>query len=109
MRTQYYQLKQDHDELRDKKLIYLIVFSPTDQHIKLEEEHREMRTQYYQLKQDHDELRDKMKFFTKESAVDFGEIEEALMIVKSRKEQQSQELDFLQRVDEEKERGTCTV
>ena len=37
--------------------------------------------------------------------MDFSEIEEALMIVKSRKEQQSQELDFLQKVDEEKEKG----
>ena len=40
-----------------------------------------------------------------ESAVDFGEIEEALMLVKSKKEQENTELDFLTRVDEENGRG----
>ena len=71
----------------------------------MEEEHRDMRRQYFQLKEEHDELKDKMSFFTKESAVDFQEIEEALMIVKQRKEQQNQELDFLQRVDDEQGKG----
>ena len=40
-----------------------------------------------------------------ESAVDFQEIEEALVIVKQRKEAQNQELDFLQKVDDEKHKG----
>ena len=41
----------------------------------------------------------------KESAVDFQEIEEALMIVKQRKTQGEQELEFLQKVDDEKHKG----
>ena len=40
-----------------------------------------------------------------ESAVDFQEIEEALMIVKQRKAKDDQELDFLLKVDNEKVRG----
>ena len=42
-----------------------------------------------------------MRFFTKESAIDFQEIEEALMIVKQRKERENQELEFLEKVDDE--------
>ncbi|KAK2146667.1 hypothetical protein LSH36_590g01020 [Paralvinella palmiformis] len=75
--------------------------SERDAHETLEEEHRELRINYFQLKQDYDELRDKMKFFTKESEIDFQEIEEALMIVKQKKERQHQELDFLYKVEEE--------
>ena len=71
----------------------------------MEKDHREVKLQYYQLKEQHDELKDKMKFFTKESAVDFQEIEEALMIVKQRKEKGVQELDFLEKVEDEKQRG----
>ena len=37
--------------------------------------------------------------------MDFQEIEEALMIVKQRKERQNQELDFLYKVDEEQHKG----
>ncbi len=70
----------------------------------LEEEHRELRISYFQVKQELDDLRDKMRFFTQESAVDFQEIEEALMIVKQRKEKDSQNLDFLQDVEDEKEK-----
>ena len=42
-----------------------------DEHEKMEAELREMRVKFYQTKQENDELKDKMKFFTKESAVDF--------------------------------------
>ena len=41
-----------------------------------------------------------------ESAIDFQEIEEALTIVKQRKEKESHQLDFLHKVDDERGRGT---
>ena len=40
-----------------------------------------------------------------ESAVDFQEIEEALMIVKQKREKENQELDFLHKVEEEQVKG----
>ncbi|XP_048576646.1 protein fantom-like isoform X2 [Nematostella vectensis] len=68
---------------------------------KVEEELRQLRVQHYTLKEQYDDLREKMKFFTKESAVDFQEIEEALVLIKQRKEKGSQDLDFLEKVDDE--------
>lgn len=41
-----------------------------------------------------------------ESAVDMRELEEALVIVKKKKEKGDQELDFLHKVEEEKHMGT---
>ena len=86
---------------------FCIIFPDTAE--KMEKDHREVKLQYYQLKEQHDELKDKMKFFTKESAVDFQEIEEALMIVKQRKEKGVQELDFLEKVEDEKQRGAWNL
>ena len=43
--------------------------------------------------------------FFKESAIDFQEIEEALTIVKQRKEKESHQLDFLHKVDDERSKG----
>ncbi|XP_067934908.1 protein fantom-like [Watersipora subatra] len=67
-----------------------------------EKQHRELQREYYKLKEQHDELKEKMKFFTKESAVDFTEIEEALVLVKQRKEREEDNLDFLHKVSDEK-------
>ncbi|XP_013398860.1 protein fantom isoform X4 [Lingula anatina] len=70
---------------------------------RLEKELRDLNLQHLQLKEQHDELKEKMKFFTKESAIDFSEIEEALVLVKQKKEKKAHlELEFLERVDEEK-------
>ncbi|KAK2187638.1 hypothetical protein NP493_159g03000 [Ridgeia piscesae] len=84
------------------KLLRIPLVNYIDAHEKLQEEHKDLRIKYIQLKQEADDLRDKMRFFTKESAIDFEEIEEALMIVKQRKEKDSHELDFLHKVDDER-------
>ena len=95
-----------------------------------------MRLKYYQTKQENDELRDKIRFFTKEGSVDFTvsrttvcdtallscravanwsftyivqEIEEALMIEKKKKEKGNQDLDFLQKVDDEQNKGMIFI
>ena len=104
----------------------------------MEAELKEMRLKYYQTKQENDELRDKIRFFTKEGSVDFTvsrttvcntalrllickavaiwsfvfivqEIEEALMIVKKKKEKGNQDLDFLQKVDDEQNKGRIFI
>ncbi len=53
-----------------------------EQYEKLQKENREAQINYFQVRQQLEELQEKMKFFTKESAVDFQELEEALIIVK---------------------------
>lgn len=68
----------------------------------MEEEHKELRINFFKLKHENDDLQQKMRFFTKESAVDMQEIEEALILVKKRKEKENQELDFLQKVEDER-------
>ena len=59
--------------------------SKTDQYEKLQKENQEIQVKYFEVRQKFEELQEKMRFFTKESAVDFQELEEALIIVKVRK------------------------
>ncbi|XP_022337426.2 protein fantom-like isoform X1 [Crassostrea virginica] len=70
-------------------------------HEQLQAQFRQMQLEHYQLKEEYDDLKEKMKFFTKESAIDFSEIEEALVLVKQKKQQSVPDPDFLQRVDRE--------
>uniref|UniRef100_K1QMS1 Protein fantom n=1 Tax=Magallana gigas TaxID=29159 RepID=K1QMS1_MAGGI len=70
-------------------------------HEQLQAQFREMQLEHYQLKEEYDDLKEKMKFFTKESAIDFSEIEEALVLVKQKKQQSVSDPDFLQKVDRE--------
>ncbi|RUS82637.1 hypothetical protein EGW08_009590 [Elysia chlorotica] len=72
-----------------------------DAHEKLQDEYRKLQIEYFTQKEQMDDLNEKMKFFTKESAVDFTEIEEALVLIKQRKQQDQQPPDFLQAVDDE--------
>ncbi|XP_060591570.1 protein fantom-like isoform X2 [Ruditapes philippinarum] len=72
-----------------------------DQYDTMAAEYREMQLNHYSLKEKYDDLVEKMKFFTKESAVDFTEIEEALVLVKQKKQQLQAHPEFLQRVDDE--------
>lgn len=91
-----------HSDLQEKNEILDKLTSERESAEKLNSELRELRVQHYTLKEQYDDLKEKMKFFTKESAVDFQEIEEALVLIKHRKEQGSQDLDFLEKVDDEK-------
>ncbi|XP_071959078.1 protein fantom-like [Antedon mediterranea] len=88
-------------DLNDKNTILDKLTEERESHEKLQTDFRELQITHFQVKQQLDELQDKMRFFNNESVVDFAEIEEALVLVKRRKEQGSQDLDFLERVDEE--------
>ncbi|XP_021379189.1 protein fantom-like isoform X4 [Mizuhopecten yessoensis] len=78
--------------------------SEKDQHERLQATFRQVQVEHYQQKEEYDDLKQKMKFFTKESAIDFTEIEEALVLVKQRRQQELPEPDFLQKVDNEKDK-----
>ncbi|KAK3603408.1 hypothetical protein CHS0354_009388 [Potamilus streckersoni] len=75
-----------------------------EMHEKLQDEFRELQLQHFQVKEQYDDLMEKMKFFTKESAIDFSEIEEALVLIKQKKQKEMKPPDFLHLVDEEKDK-----
>ncbi|XP_046328978.2 protein fantom-like isoform X7 [Haliotis rufescens] len=72
-----------------------------DENEKLARDFQELQLKYFQTKEQYDDLEEKMKFFTKESAVDFTEMEEALVLVKQKKQKAMPQPDFLQQVDNE--------
>ncbi|WAR12637.1 FTM-like protein, partial [Mya arenaria] len=63
-----------------------------DQYDRMTSEHRTMQLEHFQLREKYDDL---------ESAVDFTEIEEALVLVKQKKQKLTAHPEFLHRVDEE--------
>lgn len=75
--------------------------SERDQYDKLNSEMREMQIKYYEMKQKYDEMNEKMIFLSKESNIDFSEIEEALILVKEKKANNHSD-EFFGMVDAEK-------
>ncbi|CAF2968203.1 unnamed protein product [Rotaria sp. Silwood2] len=67
-----------------------------------DDEHRSMHLKYLEMKEKYDDLAEKMRFFEKESDINMKEIEEALIILRQRKQRQEPNFDFLQKVDDEK-------
>ncbi|XP_078607511.1 protein fantom-like isoform X2 [Branchiostoma floridae x Branchiostoma japonicum] len=105
LRVQIAQLEATlKSDLHEKNDVLDRVTLERSQNDKMREEQKNLQIQYYSTKQELDELKQKMQFFTKESAVDFQELEEALVLIKTRKERGSQNLDFLEKVEEEKSR-----
>ncbi|XP_071501124.1 protein fantom-like [Diadema antillarum] len=87
-------------DLNDKNTLLDKLNEEREQYEKLQKENREMQVKYYAVRQQLEELQEKMRFFTKESAVDWQEMEEALVLVKKRKERNDQDLVFLEKVDD---------
>ena len=75
----------------------------SEAHEKLKTEMRQLQIEFYTVKQQYETSQEKLKFFTSQSSVEFGELEEALAILKSRKGggQQSDHPDFVTKTDEE--------
>ncbi|CAF0928068.1 unnamed protein product, partial [Didymodactylos carnosus] len=69
---------------------------------KTDDEHRTMHLKYLEMKEKYDDLAEKLRFFEREGDVNMKEIEEALIILRQRKQKQEPNFDFLQKVDEEK-------
>ncbi|KAM4614074.1 protein fantom [Discoglossus pictus] len=70
-----------------------------EQNEKLDQENRSLQLRCLEQKHQMDELQNKLKFFNKESDVDVAELSEALMLIKTRKQQKNGELSFLEKVD----------
>ncbi|RDD43076.1 Protein fantom [Trichoplax sp. H2] len=68
----------------------------------LNEHCNELQSMFLELKEKHEDLSGKMEFFTKESAVDINELEEALALIKMRKEKENiEDTEFNIRAKEE--------
>ncbi|CAF0822799.1 unnamed protein product [Rotaria sordida] len=73
-----------------------------DTNKRTDDEHRAMHLKYLEMKEKYDDLAEKMRFFEKESDINMKEIEEALILLRQRKQRQEPNFDFLQKVDDEK-------
>ncbi|UJR37682.1 hypothetical protein I4U23_030377 [Adineta vaga] len=69
---------------------------------KTDDDQRTMHLKYLEMKEKYDDLAEKMRFFERESDINMKEIEEALIILRQRKQRQEPNFDFLQKVDDEK-------
>ncbi|KAM9302046.1 protein fantom [Gastrophryne carolinensis] len=68
---------------------------------KIDEENKKLQLRCLEQKHQLDEFQNKLKFFTKESDIDVTELSEALMLIKTRKQQKNDELRFLERVEDD--------
>uniref|UniRef100_A0A8C4SRI3 RPGRIP1 like n=1 Tax=Erpetoichthys calabaricus TaxID=27687 RepID=A0A8C4SRI3_ERPCA len=93
-------------DLMDKNSILDKIKIEREQNEKLAQENRDLQLRFLEQKQQLDELKGRLTFFTKESDIDVAELSEALMLIKARKSQKNQDLDFLKKVDDEKKQDT---
>ncbi|MGH0148907.1 UNVERIFIED_CONTAM: hypothetical protein FKN15_045773 [Acipenser sinensis] len=91
-------LKESYDKLFNR---YCMGFGTCYQNGKLSQETRELQLRCLEQKQQLNELKDLMKFFTKESDIDVAELSEALMLMKVRKNQKNQDVEFLGKVEDD--------
>lgn len=73
-------------DLVEKTTLMRQLAEESEEHARLQEERRELHRSYLTVRAEHERLAEKLKFFTRESGVDFSEIEEALVLVRERKE-----------------------
>ncbi|NXE12405.1 FTM protein, partial [Lophotis ruficrista] len=87
-------------DLADKNEILDKIKVERDQNEKLMQENKDLQLCYLQHKQQLDELKNRMKFLTKESDIDVAELNEALLLIKARK-QQNGDLMFLEKKEDD--------
>ncbi|KAM6057945.1 protein fantom isoform 5-T6 [Chlamydotis macqueenii] len=87
-------------DLADKNEILDKIKVERDQNEKLMQENRDLQLCYLEHKQQLDELKNHMKFLTKESDIDVAELNEALLLIKVRKQQKNGDLMFLEKKDD---------
>ncbi|KAG8563307.1 hypothetical protein GDO81_016015 [Engystomops pustulosus] len=88
-------------DLADKNEILDRVRREREQAEKLDEENRKLQLRCLEQKHQLDEFQNRLKFFTKESDVDVTELSEALMLIKTRKQQRNGDLMFLEKVEDD--------
>ncbi|KAM7002344.1 protein fantom [Tautogolabrus adspersus] len=93
-------------DLVDKNEILDKIKAERDISEKLTEENKKLHVRFLEQKQQIDELNDRLKFYSRESEYDVSELTEALLLVKTRRSQQSGDLAFLK---EEADDGSSSV
>ncbi|XP_069649773.1 protein fantom isoform X3 [Haliaeetus albicilla] len=88
-------------DLADKNEILDKIKVERDQKEKLMQENKDLQLCYLEHKQQLDELKNHVKFLTKESGVDVAELNEALLLIKVRKQQKNGDLMFLEKVEDD--------
>ncbi|KGL93286.1 Protein fantom [Charadrius vociferus] len=88
-------------DLADKNEILDKIKVERDQKEKLMQENKDLQLCCLEHKQQLDELKNRMKFLTKESDIDVAELNEALLLIKVRKQQKNGDLMFLEKVDDD--------
>ncbi|KAM9623667.1 protein fantom isoform 2-T4 [Morphnus guianensis] len=88
-------------DLADKNEILDKIKVERDEKEKLMQENKDLQLCYLEHKQQLDELKNHMKFLTKESDVDVAELNEALLLIKVRKQQKNGDLMFLEKVEDD--------
>ncbi|KAM5138711.1 protein fantom [Mantella aurantiaca] len=68
---------------------------------RLDEENKILQLRCLEQKHQLEEFQNRLKFFTKESDVDVTELSEALMLIKTRKQQKNGEVKFLEKVEDD--------
>ncbi|GLD72258.1 protein fantom, partial [Lates japonicus] len=87
-------------DLVDKNEILDKIKAERDTKEKLTEENKRLHLQFLEQKQQMEELSDRLKFYSRENDYDVAELTEALLLIKTRKSQQSGDLGFLKEVEE---------
>ncbi|XP_061221057.1 protein fantom isoform X2 [Neopsephotus bourkii] len=95
------QIAKLETDLADKNEILDKIKVERDQKEKLVQENKDLQLRYLEHKQQLDELKNHMKFLTKESDIDVGELSEAILHIKVQKQQQNEDLVFLEKVEDD--------
>ena len=88
-------------DLSDKGEVLDKYHAESEAHEKLKTEMRQLQIEYYTVKQQYESAQEKIKFFTTQSGTDFNELEEALVLLRSRKDKPSDKPDFVESTEEE--------
>ncbi|NXW82899.1 FTM protein, partial [Alopecoenas beccarii] len=88
-------------DVADKNEILNMIKVERDQKEKLMQENKELQLRHLEHQQQLDELKNHMKLLTKESDIDVAELNEAVLLVKGRKQQKNGDLTFLEKVEDD--------
>ncbi|XP_030907867.1 protein fantom isoform X3 [Melopsittacus undulatus] len=95
------QIAKLETDLADKNEILDKIKVERDQKEKLVQENKDLQLRYLEHKQQLDELKNCMKFLTKESDINVAELGEAILPIKVHKQQQNEDLAFLEKAEDE--------
>uniref|UniRef100_A0A3Q3JUC2 C2 domain-containing protein n=1 Tax=Monopterus albus TaxID=43700 RepID=A0A3Q3JUC2_MONAL len=93
-------------DLIDKNEILDKIKAERDTNEKLTEENKKLQIQFLEQKQKVEELNGRLRLYSRENEYDVAELTEALLLIRTRKSQQSGDLGFLKDVEEG---GSTTV